>query len=112
MGNRIDRWTEALPRPLELSLSKSQTLTGQLDLDCRSYAVSARRKMEHAVTFGNRMPDRLRVISLAVSNGAKSQQVTHRAKKLSSGAVDALLSLPLAENGFEEQGQRETVNFP
>ena len=37
---------------------------------------------------------------------------THRAKKPSSGAVDALLSLPFAENGFKEQGQRETANFP
>jgi hypothetical protein len=89
-----------------------RSLIGQLDLNCRSYAVSARREMEHAIALFHRMPDRLRIIGLAVSNGAKSNQVTHGAKKPSSGAVDALLSLPFAENGFEEQGQRETANFP
>jgi hypothetical protein len=68
--------------------------------------------MKHAIALGNGMPDRLRIIGLTVSNGAKSNQVTHRAKKPSSGAVDALLSLPFAENGFKEQGQRETINFP
>jgi hypothetical protein len=89
-----------------------RSLTGQLDLNCRSYAVSARRKMKHSIALGNGMTDRLRIIGLAVSNGAKSSQITHRAKKPSSGAVDALFSLPFAENGFKEQGQRETVNFP
>jgi hypothetical protein len=88
------------------------TTFGQIDLNRRSYAISSGREMKHAIALGNGMTDRLRIIGLAVSNGTKSNQVTHRAKKPSSGSVDALFSLPFAENGFEEQGQRETANFP
>jgi hypothetical protein len=37
--------------------------------------------MQDTIALGDRMPDRLRIIGLTVSNGAKSSQVTHRAKK-------------------------------
>jgi hypothetical protein len=63
------------------AINTQGTTFRQIDLDRRSYAVSAGRKMKHAIALGNGMPDRLRIIGLAVSNGAKSNQVTHRAKK-------------------------------
>jgi hypothetical protein len=94
------------------TINTQGTTFRQIDLDRRSNAIGPGRKMQDTIALGDRMPDRLRIIGLPVSNGAKSNQVTHRAKKPSSGAVDALLSLPFAENEFKEQGQRETVIFP